>query len=128
MAAVESDTGVMRDLLGKLLKVFIAFIDGFYVGANRAISGFEKMPFAVCRLPFAVCRLPFAVVLVLILRKSVKSLQNVVNEAMAWLMVEPVTASAFSQARYKLQHTAFIELNQRAVVESRYQDADFRTF
>ena len=72
--------------------------------------------------------LPFAVVLVLILRKSVKSLQNVVNEAMAWLMVEPVTASAFSQARYKLQHTAFIELNQRAVVESRYRDADFRTF
>ena len=31
--------------------------------------------------------LPFAVVLVVILRKSVKSLQNVVNEAMAWLMV-----------------------------------------
>ena len=67
-------------------------------------------------------------VLVLILRKSVKSLQNVVNEAMAWLTVEPVTASAFSQARYKLQHTAFIELNQRAVVESRYRDAGFRTF
>ena len=72
--------------------------------------------------------LPFAVVLVLILRKSVKSLQNVVNEAMAWLRVEPVTASAFSQARYKLQHTAFIELNQQAVVESRYRDANFRTF
>ena len=72
--------------------------------------------------------LPFAVVLVLILRKSVKSLQNVVNEAMAWLMVEPVTASAFSQARYKLQHTAFIELNQQAVVESRYREANFRTF
>jgi hypothetical protein len=45
--------------------------------------------------------LPFAIVLVLILRKSVKSLQNVVNEAMAWLRVAPVTASAFSQARYK---------------------------
>jgi hypothetical protein len=66
--------------------------------------------------------------LVLILRKSVKSLQNVVNEAMAWLRVEPVTASAFSQARYKLQHTAFIELNQQAVVESRYRDANFPTF
>lgn len=83
----------------------------------------------VCDQAFTRVRcLPFAVVLVLILRKSVKSLQNVVNEAMAWLMVEPVTASAFSQARYKLQHTAFIELNQRAVVESRYRDADFRTF
>ena len=72
--------------------------------------------------------LPFAVVLVVILRKSVKSLQNVVNEAMAWLMVAPVTASAFSQARYKLKHTAFIELNQQAVVASRYQEANFRTF
>lgn len=72
--------------------------------------------------------LPFAVVLVLILRKSVKSLQNVVNEAMAWLRVKSVTASAFSQARYQLQHTAFIELNQQAVVESRYRDGDFRTF
>ncbi|HRZ07576.1 MAG TPA: IS4 family transposase [Candidatus Competibacteraceae bacterium] len=71
---------------------------------------------------------PFAVVWVVILRKSVKSLQNVVNEAMAWLMVAPVTASAFSQARYKLQHTAFIELNQQAVVASRYQEANFRTF
>ena len=72
--------------------------------------------------------LPFAVVLVLILRKSVKSLQNSVNETMAWLRAEPVTASAFSQARYKLQHTAFIELNQQAVVESRYREANFRTF
>lgn len=72
--------------------------------------------------------LPFAVVLVLILRKSVKSLQNVVNEAMAWLTADPVTASAFSQARYRLQHTAFIELNQKAVVESRYRDGNFRTF
>lgn len=53
--------------------------------------------------------LPFAVVLVLILRKSVKSLQNVVNEAMAWLTADPVTASAFSQARYRLQHTALVK-------------------
>ena len=57
-----------------------------------------------------------------------KSLQNVVNEVMAGLTADPVTASAFSQARYKVKHTAFIELNQKAVVESRYRDADFRTF
>ena len=67
-------------------------------------------------------------VLILILRKSVKSLQNVVNEAMAWLTVDPVTASAFSQARYQLQHPAFIELNQQAMVESRYRDVNFRPF
>jgi hypothetical protein len=93
-----------------------------------ADEGFKSRHRASAQAFTRVRCLPFAVVLVLILRKSVKSLQNVVNEAMAWLMVEPVTASAFSQARYKLQHTAFIELNQRAVVESRYRDADFRTF
>lgn len=57
-----------------------------------------------------------------------KSLQNVVNEAMTWLGQMPVTASAYSQARYKLKHTAFIELNQVAVVETLYSDGDYRTF
>jgi len=72
--------------------------------------------------------LPFVVVLVMVLRKSVKSLQNVVNEVMSWLKVDTVTASAYSQARYKLKHTAFIELNRKAVVETMYRDADYRTF
>lgn len=57
-----------------------------------------------------------------------KSLQNVVNEAMTWLGQRPVTASAYSQARYKLKHTAFIELNQAAVVETLYGDGDYQRF
>jgi hypothetical protein len=73
-------------------------------------------------------KLPFELVLVMILRKSVKSLQNVVNEAMFWLETEAVTASAFCQARYKLLHTAFIELNQKAIVEPMYSDKDYLTF
>ncbi len=44
--------------------------------------------------------LPFELVFVMILRKSVKFLQNVVNEAMLWLETDTVTASAFCQARY----------------------------
>jgi hypothetical protein len=72
--------------------------------------------------------LTFELVLVMVLRKSVKSLQNVVNEAMSWLGVETVTASAYSQARYKLKHTAFIELNQKAVVETMYGDGDYKRF
>lgn len=72
--------------------------------------------------------LPFALVLVLILRKSVKSLQNVVNEAMTWLDEAPVTASAYCQARYKLKHTAFIELNQKAIVDTLYSDGRYRKF
>jgi hypothetical protein len=72
--------------------------------------------------------LPFALMLVLMMRKSVKSLQNVVNEAMTWLNEPLVTASAYSQARYKLKHTAFIELNQEAVVKTLYSDNDYRKF
>ena len=72
--------------------------------------------------------LTFELVLVMVLRKSVKSLQNVVNEAMSWLGVETVTASAYSQARYKLKHTAFIELNRKAVVETVYGDGDYKKF
>jgi len=72
--------------------------------------------------------LPFGLVVVLTMRNSVKSLQNVVNEAMTWLGQRPVTASAYSQARYKLKHTAFIELNQAAVVETLYGDGDYQRF
>lgn len=72
--------------------------------------------------------LPFPLVLVLVMRKSVKSLQNVVNEAMTWLDQAPVTASAYSQARYKLKHTAFIELNQKAVVDTQYGDSQYLKF
>ena len=61
--------------------------------------------------------LSFSILMALIIRKSVKSLQNVVNEAMSWLDLPPVTASAYSQARYKLKHSAFIELNRTAIVE-----------
>lgn len=72
--------------------------------------------------------LPFAVVLTMVLRKSVKSLQCIVNETMRDLGLDEVTASAYSQARYKLKHTAFIELNQKAIVDVFYQDNDFNKF
>lgn len=72
--------------------------------------------------------LTFALVMVVILRKSVKSLQLVMNEVMAQLEMPPVSASAFSQARYKLKHEAFIALNQKAVVDTMYGDGDYRTF
>ncbi|VAW66486.1 Mobile element protein [hydrothermal vent metagenome] len=72
--------------------------------------------------------LSFELVLVLVLRNSVKSLQLVVNEAMNWFNSEPVTASAYSQARYKFKHTAFIELNEKAVVEPMYASDDYQRF
>lgn len=73
-------------------------------------------------------RLPFALVLIMILRKSTKSLQCIVNETMSDLGLEEISASAYSQARYKMKHTAFIELNQKAIVDVVYQDEDFKKF
>ena len=41
---------------------------------------------------------------------------------------DPVSGSAYSQARYKLKHTAFIELNQKAIVETVYADGHYLRF
>lgn len=72
--------------------------------------------------------LPFSRVVTMILRKSVKPLQSMVNEAMEAAQASPVSASAYSQARHKLSHTAFIELNQKAIVEVMYGDDTYQTF
>lgn len=73
-------------------------------------------------------RLTFGVVLAMVLRNGVKSLQIAVSEALSWLGLGTASASAYSQARYKLKHTAFVELNRRAVVETLYGDGEYRRF
>jgi hypothetical protein len=61
-------------------------------------------------------KLPFIDVFILILRHSVKSLQLILNEFVLPRKKDySVTASAFSQARQKLKHTAFKELNDDIV-------------
>lgn len=79
----------------------------------------------------AFCRerkLPFRVVTMLILQKSLKSIQLVLNEVCQKLArwnanaVETVSASAFSKARRKLNASVFIELNRQAVVQT-YADS-----
>jgi hypothetical protein len=56
----------------------------------------------------------------MMLRKSVKSLQIVLNESLPMLGKQIVSGAAFTKARQKLKHTAFIELNQQAVVVTTY--------
>ncbi len=65
-------------------------------------------------------KVTFVIVVLLILQKSLKSLQLVMNEFFGKLGFPLVifTASAFTQTRRKLSHTAFAELNQKAVVET----------
>ena len=58
-----------------------------------------------------------------------KSLQLSLNELIPKLGLSAHTVSnaAYSKARHKLSHSAFIELNQKAVVDAMYQDGDYQT-
>lgn len=101
------------------------------VETTRAVLGDRAFSARHRTSPKAFTRirsLPFPLVTALIMRKGVKSLQNLVNEAIGQLGGTPVSASAFSKARYRLKHTAFIELNRKAVVETLYGDGEYRRY
>jgi len=70
--------------------------------------------------------LPFALVILFILQKTVKSVQRHLNEFLAQVAPELPDAGAtpggWTQARAKLKHTAFGELNQLCVLPAVYQD------
>jgi hypothetical protein len=71
-------------------------------------------------------KLPFVMVFLLVLKKSVKSLQNRLNEFFLHNdLPSTITNSAFSQARQKLSHTAFLHLNDRTV-SFYYRDDDIK--
>lgn len=65
-------------------------------------------------------QLTFPIVMLFVLQKTVKSLQRHLHEFLDELaqgeLFEPVTAGAFTHARAKLKHTAFVELNQQTIV------------
>jgi len=73
-------------------------------------------------------KLDFVMVLLVILQKSVRSLQNVLNNLYDQLDSKTVTASAFTQARKHLKHTAFIELNKECIIETCYQTNNYQTY
>lgn len=72
--------------------------------------------------------LTFEVVLMLIVQKSAKSIQLLLNEFLTKLGLPLVSKSAYSQARQHLSHTAFIELNQSGVVGSMYVDNEYQRY
>ena len=61
-------------------------------------------------------KLTFENTILVILRKSVRGLQCILNETLDTLP----SAAAFTNARKKLKHTAFIEFNARAIVATMY--------
>ncbi len=71
-------------------------------------------------------KLDFVAVILIILQKSIKPLQLVLNEFLKKLNNGVlVTKSAFTQARRHLKPEAFITLNQRAVLDVLYADDNF---
>lgn len=61
--------------------------------------------------------LTFPTMILLLLRKSIKSLQLVLNELFIHNNISQlVSNSAYNQARKKFKHTAFVELNEDAIV------------
>ena len=72
-------------------------------------------------------KLPFKTVMQLLLRKSVKPLQIILNEWTDHLDYE-ISSSALSQARQKLKHTAFIELHKKCVVEVMYGEGNYERY
>jgi len=93
-----------------------------------AEEAFKRLHSQSAKASTRVRVLTFSVVLATILRNGVKSLQNSVSEALAWLGLGTASASAYSQARYKLKHTAFVELNRQAVVATMYGDGGHQRF
>jgi hypothetical protein len=64
----------------------------------------------------------------LLLKKSVKSLQLILNEFVLETNKDfSITAGAFTKARKKLKHTAFVELNDD-IIEIYYQDNDIKRY
>lgn len=70
--------------------------------------------------------LTFKIMFLLLLRKSIKSLQLVLNELfICGNIAQTVSSSAYNQARKKFKHTAFIELNEGAI-ELFYKEAKIK--
>ncbi|NQY53227.1 MAG: hypothetical protein HRT42_06595 [Campylobacteraceae bacterium] len=78
-------------------------------------------------------KLPFSKVLLTIVRKSVKSVQNVLHETQKHLSnlldedLETVSKSTYSQVREKLNYKAFEELSNDAI-NMFYSDDEYKTY
>jgi hypothetical protein len=72
-------------------------------------------------------QLTFPIIMLFTLQKTVKSIQRHLHEFMDELaggeLFEPVTPGAWTHARAKLRHTAFIELNQACILPAIYAPA-----
>ena len=73
-------------------------------------------------------KLGFVTCAVLILQKSVKSLQIKLNEFSDYLEGQRVTAGAYTQARAKLSPTLFYDLNKKCYAQRWYDAGDYKRY
>src|SRR5436309_14222616 len=73
-------------------------------------------------------QLTLPIVMLFLLQKTVKSIQRHLHEFLdelaAGQLFEPVTAGAWTHARAKLKHTAFIEVNKEVVLPTVNQEGE----
>jgi hypothetical protein len=74
--------------------------------------------------------LSFKVITLMLLAQGTRPLQCALNELIPQLGLRQLTVSkvAYSKARRKFKHGAFIELNQEAVVRTMYEGSDYQTW
>jgi hypothetical protein len=74
-------------------------------------------------------KLHFPILMILMLQKGLKSLQLRLNEFVLSLdNNESISNSAFTQARANLDYKAFIELNQKCIIDVMYRDNNIKTY
>lgn len=106
----------MSKLSQAIKQVTIQIIEPFFINAHKTTPN----DFSRDRI------LTFSVVFMQILRKTVKSLQVTLNELfMSNYITSTVSASAYTQARKKFKHTAFVELNDD-ILNIFYSDDDIK--
>src|SRR5437867_7943868 len=107
---------------------------------NHVIGFIEKLRRQLCNVQFSARhrvraedftrqrQLTFPIVMLFVLQKTVKSIQRhlheFLNELAGGQVFEPVTAGAWTHARAKLKHTAFIELNKEVVLPTVNQQGE----
>jgi len=95
------------------------------IQSNEFKERYKNTPTAFTRTR----KLHFSILVVLMLQKGLKSLQLRLNELVLSLENEDsISNSAFTQARANLDYKAFIELNQKCVVDVMYRDEDIKTY
>lgn len=106
----------MLKLVQAIKLVTLSVVEPFFINSHKATT----KDFSRDRT------LTFPVVFMQILRKTVKSLQVSLNELFMSNNIESsVSASAYTQARKKFKHTAFIELNN-GIVDIFYSDDNIK--